>query len=125
MHLAIQYAQKCTEPSKSFNQQTQNRLNGAIQRIHNSLSDRITWQQIASSSKFSPYHFSRLFKARTGLSPRQYIISARLDKAKSLLTETDYTVNEIAEVCGFHNASHLGSTFSKHFGMTPSQFRSR
>ncbi len=125
MHLAVHYAQKCTAPSRSFNQQTENRLNGAIEMIHNSLSDKITWQQVASSSKISPYHFSRLFKARTGLSPRQYIISARLNKAKSLLVETDYTVSEIAEVCGFSNASHLGSTFSKHLGMTPSLFRGR
>jgi AraC family transcriptional regulator len=61
----------------------------------------------------SPYHFARLFKESTGLSPYQYVIEARVRKAKELLTTGKFTISEAAYHVGFVDQSHLTRHFKK------------
>jgi AraC-like DNA-binding protein len=74
---------------------------------------------------YHPFYFSRVLKERKGMTLRQYIIAYRLKQAKRLLELTDRSAAEIAEECGFTDASYFAKTFKASFGMTPKEYRNR
>jgi len=65
------------------------------------------------------------FKAVVGRTVYAEIMRMRLERVQTLLRETPMTVEVIAEICGFVSASHLGTVFRNHFGMTLTAFRRR
>ena len=71
----------------------------------------------------SPHHFARSFKAATGLSPHQYVIQQRVQRAKTLLSGTDLTVAEVAMAVGFSNSSHLAHHVRRLLDVTPGALR--
>ena len=71
----------------------------------------------------SQFHFSRLFKQSIGMSPYQYLIGQRVERAKRLLKQTDRLIVEIALECGFKSHSHLSKLFRQFTGMTPKVYR--
>lgn len=62
-------------------------------------------------------------KARTGMSPYQFVISRRVERARALLENSDLPITEIALVCGFASQQHLTATLSRKLGSTPSRIR--
>ncbi|BDM83777.1 helix-turn-helix domain-containing protein [Acaryochloris marina] len=91
--------------------------------INDNLSENISLNILSKLVDISPYYFSRLFKQSTGLSPCQYIIKQRINKAKNLLSNQDLDIADIALICGFTHQSHLNRYFKKHTGTTPKKFR--
>ena len=73
--------------------------------------------------QISPYHFLRLFKKSLGITPHQYILQQRIDRAKYLLRSSNLDIAEIAFKVGFCDASHLNRCFKNSLGMIPSQWR--
>ncbi|MEM6445452.1 MAG: helix-turn-helix transcriptional regulator [Cyanobacteria bacterium P01_D01_bin.123] len=71
----------------------------------------------------SPFHFSRLFKQSIGLSPHQYLLKQRVERAKQLLKHSDRPIIDIALDCGFNSHSHLGKQFRQLTGLTPKAYR--
>jgi AraC family transcriptional regulator len=71
------------------------------------------------------YHFSRLFKQSTGLSPYQYVTNSRIEKAKRLLVQTEEAINQIGQQVGFPNQSHFTNVFRKAMGVTPKAYREK
>ncbi len=78
---------------------------------------------LAALSHTSPFHFSRLFRAVTGLPPHRYLRRARLERAEQLLTGGDATVTAISHQVGFSSVSHFIAAFTRHTGMTPGRYR--
>ena len=70
----------------------------------------------------SPYYFLRLFKQSMGLTPDQYILQRRIEKAKFLLQHSKLGIAEVAIRVGFCDQSHLTQYFKRIVGMTPKQF---
>jgi AraC family transcriptional regulator len=64
-------------------------------------------------------------KARTGLSPYQFVLERRVERAQELLRETELSIAEIAFRCGFASQQHLTATLSRKLGDTPYRLRSR
>ncbi|MBE9078303.1 helix-turn-helix domain-containing protein [Romeria aff. gracilis LEGE 07310] len=91
--------------------------------IRDRLSDNIQLSDLAQQLGLSQFHFSRLFKQSTGVSPYQYVLQQRVEEAKQLLKTTKLTIAEIALTCGFSSHSHLGKWFRQQTGMTPKAFR--
>ncbi|MCM3715110.1 AraC family transcriptional regulator [Alkalihalobacillus oceani] len=91
--------------------------------IHNHLDAPLSLEQLASEAAYSPYHFSRLFKERTGLSPHYYIASLRLQHAKELLLTTNLTIRDIGMEIGQQSLGTFTTRFTERVGMTPAFFR--
>lgn len=72
---------------------------------------------------FQKDYFNRLLKAQTGLTYTEYLQHLRLQKAQILLSNTDLTVEEIAQAVGYHNKGYFYKIFAKQFQVTPAQFR--
>lgn len=78
---------------------------------------------LAQLLDMSSFHFSRLFKQSIGLSPHQYLIQQRVERAKRLLKQSDRLIIDIALECGFNSHSHLSKQFRQLTGMTPKVYR--
>ncbi|MBT7300797.1 MAG: helix-turn-helix transcriptional regulator, partial [Victivallales bacterium] len=69
--------------------------------------------------------FHRLFREQVGLAPHAYVLAKKMDLACSLLQHTAYTVDAIAEECGFNDRAYFARAFRRQFGISPSQYRQR
>ena len=83
----------------------------------------ITVDVIASHIGLNPQYFSRLFKKHLHQAPHQYLNTLRLRRAKSLLIESDFTIQRIAEECGFSGSTHFIRVFKQENRITPQMFR--
>jgi AraC family transcriptional regulator len=90
-------------------------------RAHLDLDLKLT--ELSAIAQISPYHFLRLFKQSLGVTPHQYIVQQRLDRAKYLLQSSSLDISEIALRVGFCDSSHLTRCFKRILGQTPSQWR--
>lgn len=97
----------------------------AVRRhIHAHLGEDLDLATLAALAHTSPFHFSRLFRAVTGLPPHRYLRRARLERAEQLLLQGgDATVTAVAHQVGFSSVSHFIAAFSRHTGTTPGQYR--
>jgi AraC family transcriptional regulator len=87
------------------------------------LSAPILLADLAATVGLSVTHFSRQFKASTGLAPHRLVMSMRVERAKALLAEAEQSIAEIALDCGFAHQEHLTRVFAMHLGVTPAAFR--
>lgn len=86
-------------------------------------SKNIVIDDYAKSIHMSSCWFIKNFRIIMGLTPMQYIVSARIDASKNLLTGSDITVSEIASMIGYDNSLYFSRLFSKHVGMSPTHYR--
>jgi AraC family transcriptional regulator len=98
-------------------------LRAAIDYVGDNLEKDLKLAEIAGAAHMSPYHFSRLFKESTGLTPHQYVIERRVQRAKELVGGSTLPIAEIALVCGFANQSHLNRHFKRLLGVNPKNLR--
>ena len=79
--------------------------------------------QLAARLFLSPNHFSQRFTREVGVAPAAFVRRLRLEKARSLLRETDWPLARIADETGFADAAHLARSFRVFYGQTPRGFR--
>lgn len=98
-------------------------LSPAVHEIEKRFTDpTLTNDALAALCHVSEVYFRRLFAARFGTSPKQYILKLRLNLAKQMLSEGAYQIGAIAEACGFGSPYHFCRTFHAAVGMTPSEY---
>ena len=90
--------------------------------INNHLDQELSLEELAAIAQLSAYHFCRSFKRSTGLTPHQYIIRQRVERAKLLLKDGKMGISEVAIACGFTHQSHLNRHFKRLTGVTPKFF---
>jgi AraC family transcriptional regulator len=100
----------------------QHALNRICEYIHGALGEKITLTELATIAGVSRFHFSRLFKQSTGLSPMAYVERSRMDLAQSLIRSGQHSLVEIALMVGFADQSHFSRRFRRHMRCTPTQF---
>jgi len=91
--------------------------------INDNIASEIKLSDLANLAGISQYHFSRLFKKSLGISPNKYVIKQRIERAKSLLKNSDLLVTEIALLCGFSSHSHFSKYFRQITGITPKEYK--
>jgi AraC family transcriptional regulator len=87
--------------------------------IHDNLDHHLTLAELSFVAGVSPYHFARTFKNVIGVAPHQYILNARIERAKSLLLQGNLSIAEIASKVGFFDQSHFTRYFKRLVGVTP------
>lgn len=85
--------------------------------------ENINLDMLASISHASKYYLVHSFTKEYGISPMNYLINRRLEEAKQLLKNDDYSMSMISRILGFSSPSYFSQTFKKAVGMTPNQYR--
>lgn len=83
----------------------------------------ISLDDLANVAGVSRFHFHRQFCKSVGVTPHEYVLRARIERAKGLLTASDLTVGEVSGAVGFADQSHFSNIFRKLTAMTPRSFR--
>lgn len=107
-----------------INMESQNRLRSMLACIHNHYPEKLTLADIAASANISEREALRCFQKNLNQSPVEYLIGFRLNQAKKMLAETEYSITQISYQCGFSNSAYFGKIFKKNFDMTPLAYRS-
>jgi AraC family transcriptional regulator len=119
VHLLRGYGAAVLAPKRQYGGLPRATLVRAVEFIQDQLDTDLTVSGIAQAVGMSPYYFTRLFKESTGQSPHQYVVEARVKKAKELLTTGKFTIGETAHRVGFVDQSHLTRHFKRVFGLPP------
>lgn len=85
--------------------------------------ERLKVARVARQHGFSVFHFSRVFQATFGESPREVVIETRLSHAKNLLLNTELPVTEICFECGYESLGSFSHLFRLRTGLSPRDFR--
>lgn len=98
-------------------------LQRVVDYLQMRLPERVELAELASLAGLSQSHFSRAFKASTGMAPYRWQLDARVRRAQGMLLDTNASLDRIAEATGFADAVHFGRTFRKLTGATPASWR--
>jgi len=99
------------------------RITLAVRRIEAQADQRLGLNALAREAAMSPYHFLRTFRQVTGMTPHQYVLHTRLQRAAQRLRASADPVSMIALEAGFNDLATFNRRFRRLLGVTPSAFR--
>ena len=97
-------------------------LRRAIAYVENHPDRAISLRELAGAAGLSRFHFGRVFKRHTGVSPARYVERARIAQAKLLIVGAELSLAAVAQAVGFADQSHFTRTFRAVVGVTPSRY---
>ncbi|WP_246731501.1 AraC family transcriptional regulator [Methylocapsa sp. S129] len=95
----------------------------AAAHIRNHLDRPLEVQDLADVAGFSRAHFSRLFTQIEGISPSEFVLRERMQRAARLLVTGQLSVKAISSACGFDDPNYFAKVFRRTFAISPSDFR--
>jgi len=122
IHLLRNYCTTQPRISSYTDGLSKSNLQQVTEYINEHLHEDIKLIELAAIAQISPYHFLRLFKQSMGITPHQYILQRRIEKAKFLLQHSKLSIALVAVRVGFCDQSHLTQYFKRIVGVTPRQF---
>ena len=93
--------------------------------ITQNIRKNFTIQEMADEMGYSTGYLSRVFSEAEGVTLQQYIMREKLSRAAELLIHSDEKIGTISDYLGFHSQSYMAEQFSRHYSMTPSQYRKK
>ncbi|MBR1821645.1 MAG: helix-turn-helix domain-containing protein [Clostridia bacterium] len=99
------------------------RIKAMLAFIESHYSQPIALSDIAAAASVGPRECSRCFRRQLGLSPFEYLLRYRVNRACELLRGSDAPVGQVALNCGFASASYFGKLFRERLGVSPSEYR--
>ncbi len=121
IHLVQHYSTRKPKIQEYKNGLSRRKLQQVIDYINEHLDEDLGLTELAVLLQMSPHYFSQLFKQSTGSTPHQFVIYCRVERAKELIMQGQFTIAEVAFIVGFANQSHLNRHFKKLLGVTPKQ----
>ncbi|PSB53052.1 helix-turn-helix domain-containing protein [Chamaesiphon polymorphus] len=124
--LAIHVLNRYRHPSTNITQTpglSTRQIQQVTEYIRDRLSSDLSLAELAACISLSPYHFARLFKQTTKMTPHQYVIDRRVELASKLLSKKELSIAEVALCCGFAHQGHLSKHFKRSTGITPKTYR--
>jgi len=102
-----------------------NNFMNSLSLIYCNYAEKLTIQRLADEALMSRTAYINKFEELFGTTPGQFLINRRITVAKELLGSTQYSVEKIAELTGFHDASHLIRFFTRSEEISPAEFRNK
>lgn len=123
LHLLAQHGVYSKKPLEPRGKLSGLQLRQVIEYIHEHLSEDLSLVALANQANLSPYHFARLFKRSLGLSPHQYVLQNRVERAKQLISVSPYlNLTDIGLRVGFYDQAHFTKAFKQIVGVLPKSF---
>lgn len=119
----ISYTLRHGKPKIYESEKTAMRIQKVARYISENYSEPITLKDAAQMAYMDSSYFSRQFKKLTGFGFIEYLTEVRIKAAIQLLQTTSFTVNEIAEKCGFSSGNYFRDVFRKLYQMSPMEYR--
>ena len=98
-------------------------LKKSIQYIHDHIYEKIDIRELSALSQWSHQHFIKNFSKYVGYTPYQYILKKKIEKAQTIIIETNYSLVSVAMDFGFDSYSNFFKAFKKETGYTPDFYR--
>lgn len=96
-----------------------------VRRMAEGLGETVGLPDLAASVGLSPSHFCRAFKTAMGVSPHQYLIGLRIERARQLLAESRMAVIDVGAAVGYDDPSYFARLFRRATGLSPAGYRRR
>jgi len=100
-------------------------LAGLLEQMNRRIAEDFSVPELARMAAMSERTFLRRFKEATGCTPADWLRFARLDRARQLLESSSFSIEAIAQQCGFRTATTLREQFRKRLGVSPSAYKRR
>ncbi len=98
-------------------------VSAVVQYVNEHIGENLSLEVFSKLVNYSPYYVSRVFRKQTGITLSQYIITKRIDLAKTQLSSNEKPITEISRDLGFENYNHFYRTFLHYTGQSPSDYR--
>ena len=119
VHLLQHYGQRKPEFKDYTDRLPRSTLCQVTEYIQAHLNQELGLSELAAIAHLSPHYFARLFKQSTGVTPHQFVIRCRVERAKTLLLNGQGSIAQIAQQVGFANQGHLTVHIKRLLGVTP------
>ena len=97
-------------------------VDSVISFLKDNIENPITLDNVVENIAFSKTYLKALFRKKTGSTIMKYLTRLRMDRARQLLSDGNFTVSEISGLCGFSTVHYFSNTFKKETGMTPTEY---
>jgi len=98
-------------------------ISRAIEFLNDCYEQDFSLKEVARVANLSPYHFIRVFKAETGLTPHEYMMNIKINRLKEKLADKNLSISQAFSLCGMDYNGHFAAVFKRKVGVTPSQYR--
>jgi AraC family transcriptional regulator len=122
--LLVRLARQLHHPGAAANPITPKVVASLRDFVFAHLSERVLVADLARAAGLSPNRFAQAFSEHTRQSPHQFVLALRLERAAQLLRVSELNLVAVANDCGFASQQHLSNAMRRHFGTTPSRYRS-
>jgi AraC family transcriptional regulator len=119
VHLVARYGHQSNGRAERTQGLPPTKVRQAMDYIQGHIQADLSLHDIAKAVALSPFHFARVFKRATGLSPHQYVLQQRVERGRQLLLRSDRTLASIAVEAGFCDQSHFTLHFRRVHGVPP------
>lgn len=96
-----------------------------MEYLESDIKQKKSIKQIADMCLISETYFRKLFKAYYGISPNQFRIERKIEKAKALIADGTHNITEISDILGFENVSYFCRIFKKYTGLSPKSYKEK
>ncbi len=109
----------------AISKRDEQRVTAVVRYLEERFAEPCELTELARLAGLSPFHFLRVFRATTGLTPHQHLLRTRLRAAAAALAATAVPVTEVALASGFEDLSNFIRSFRVEYGLTPARYRAR
>jgi AraC family transcriptional regulator len=119
----MSYEGRCPSPPEAAGGLPGTRLRRVTEYIDEHVTRALPVRELGAVVHMSRYHFSRLFKRSTGLSPHRFVVRRRVERACALLATGELPIAAVARTVGFRTATHFATVFRRVTGSPPTVYR--
>ena len=111
------------EKKEKVKREAEDKMEQIARHISENYKSEITLSEVAAMAYMEETYFSKKFKKLTGFGFKEYLIYTRIKAAQKMLWQTDASVTEISDTCGFSSSNYFGDVFKRYIGVSPSEYR--